>query len=132
MRVNSIQLLRVCRVGVIFIHLPFYAARDFGVPDLLAGVGWVGNRIAFPVPLFFVVSGFVLTHALQTTPSARFLFARFLRLYPGYWLAAAAAVGLAWFSYWPAENSWRDRLVWLTHVNGSLTPPAGRTEGSTR
>src|SRR5262245_33926671 len=68
------------------------------------------------VPLFFAVSGFVLTHCLQTLPPGRFLRGRLLRLYPGYWLAALAVIALR-YALWPGEkHASRHTLVALALV----------------
>ena len=102
MRYNNIQVLRlVAAVGVVVIHLSLYAEREFGV----TGPGW--KLLQLPglapaiVPLFFAVSGFVLTHVLQSTPPARFLLHRAVRLYPGYWLAMGAVTAGCAFGVWP-------------------------------
>jgi len=49
----------------------------------------VDDRFALGVPLFFAISGFVLTHAIQRESVSRFLVARFLRIYPAFFLAVA-------------------------------------------
>src|SRR5271169_5849698 len=123
MRYNNIQILRIlAALGVIVLHLPVYAARDFNAPDCLSVLAWTGNRMAYPVPLFFAVSGFVLTHALHVAPRRRFLAARFLRLYPGYWLAIVLSTLVAWLTTTPSGISWGARLIWFTHVDFSLAP----------
>lgn len=93
MRFSNIQLLRVlAAVGVAVFHTGCYAA-------MIGGTDLPWHRLtvvaAFPVPLFFAVSGFVLTHAVRSASVGRFLFARGLRIYPGYWLALGLAAGLA-------------------------------------
>ncbi|MDB5311844.1 MAG: acyltransferase 3 [Gemmataceae bacterium] len=103
MRFNNIQILRVvAAVAVVVSHLIHYGEHLFRVRF---PVGFLrdGTWTVFPVPLFFAVSGFVLTHAVRAAPPGRFLFARFLRLYPGYWVAAAVTMGLMWFTVWPEE-----------------------------
>ena len=115
MRSTNIQLLRVfAAVGVVMHHLGFYAHQGHvhGADYMkLWPLRW-SAFVGLPVPLFFAISGFVLTQALDAAetrdPAAgrlgragRFLLARVLRLYPGYWLAVAlvlswnAARGLA-------------------------------------
>ena len=92
MRFTNIQLLRVlAAVGVAVYHTGCYAAIIGGTELPWHRVTVVGG---FWVPLFFAVSGFVLTHALRSASVGRFLFARCLRLYPGYWLALGFAIGL--------------------------------------
>ncbi|QDU19921.1 acyltransferase family protein [Urbifossiella limnaea] len=102
MRFNNIQVLRlVAAVGVVVTHLSPYAEREFGV----SGPGWdllhlPGIAPAF-VPLFFAVSGFVLTHALQSSSPGRFLLHRAVRLYPGYWLTMGAVTAACAVGLWP-------------------------------
>jgi exopolysaccharide production protein ExoZ len=100
MRYTNVQLLRVAAaVGVVLHHTGAHGAAVLGVPP--EDVAFLLNRVVvgFPVPLFFAVSGFVLTHAARSAPGGhsmgRFLLARFLRLFPGYWLALAVALALS-------------------------------------
>jgi peptidoglycan/LPS O-acetylase OafA/YrhL len=99
MRFHNLQLLRVAAaVGVVAFHL--------GVHGGILGTNsldWLrtGPWAFFPVPVFFALSGFVLTHALQSAPRGRFLFGRFLRLYPGYWLAVLFGLAILRFAVWP-------------------------------
>jgi peptidoglycan/LPS O-acetylase OafA/YrhL len=89
MRITNIQILRViAAVGVAVFHTGFYAAHIGGTELPWHRVTILGG---FPVPLFFAVSGFVLIHALRSATLPRFLLARALRIYPGYWLALLAA-----------------------------------------
>src|SRR5262245_427807 len=101
MRYPNVHLLRVvAAAGVVIHHTGAHGAAILGIPH--ADVSFLLHPVAvgFPVPLFFAVSGFVLAHAVRTAPGGhsapRFLLARFLRLYPGYWLALAVAIGLSW------------------------------------
>lgn len=60
------------------------------VPELHAWTwwGWVG------VPIFFVLSGFVISYSAETASAASFLRSRFLRLAPGVWICGTiTAVG---------------------------------------
>ncbi|MFO0800127.1 MAG: acyltransferase [Gemmataceae bacterium] len=104
MRFNNIQVLRlVASVGVVVYHLGVYTRAEFGVD----GPAWELVRLpglapAF-VPLFFAVSGFVLTHALRASSAPRFLLNRAVRLYPGYWLALAAVTTVVAAGLWPGR-----------------------------
>lgn len=100
MRYPNLQLLRVAAaVGVVLHHTAAHAVAVLGVSA--GDVAFLLGRVVvgFPVPLFFAVSGFVLAHAARNSAGGhcapRFLLARFLRLYPGYWLAVAVALGLS-------------------------------------
>jgi peptidoglycan/LPS O-acetylase OafA/YrhL len=92
----NIQVLRfVAALSVLLFHLGNYAKTFLGMHDPLVEV------IALPVfssgvMIFFAVSGFVLTHSLQSTPVRQFLLLRVLRIYPAYWGAAAAIIALRW------------------------------------
>ena len=91
MRVNNLQAVRmVAALGVVLAHLGMYADRMFGAPELHAAIH--GTWYCILVPLFFALSGFLLAHSIQKADPGTFLFARFLRLYPGFWIAT---VGVA-------------------------------------
>jgi peptidoglycan/LPS O-acetylase OafA/YrhL len=95
MRFHNLQLLRVlAAVAVVGYHLDHYGRALFTAPAESTAVFSLWGFTGFAVPLFFALSGFVLTHALHSTPPARYLLARILRLYPGYWLALIVATVL--------------------------------------
>ena len=69
----------------------------------------------FGVGAFFLISGFVIPFSLKRSGVGTFLMARFLRIYPTFWLAllVEAAIIAASGHYWhrmPAYG-WRDYLV---------------------
>src|SRR5688572_21446963 len=104
MRFNNLQVFRlVAAVAVGVYHLGYYAQHTFGTTAFPAVPLCAGNWMSFPVPLFFAVSGFVLTQAVTGVSAGRFLWGRALRLYPGYWLAALLVMGFMWFTVWPPE-----------------------------
>jgi exopolysaccharide production protein ExoZ len=92
MKYTNIQVLRfIAAGGVLLLHLGIYSKAILGftgpvVDALNAPICWAG------VPVFFAVSGFVLTHSLQTTPVRQFLLLRAVRIYPPLWVAAAVVV----------------------------------------
>jgi exopolysaccharide production protein ExoZ len=104
MRYNNFQVLRlVLAVAVALFHLGNYANIRFGVDDgpvpwLL--MPWLASAL---VPLFFALSGFVLTLALQKTPPVRYLALRALRLYPGFWMAVALVTIVHALGLYPAR-----------------------------
>lgn len=127
MRYPNIQLLRVAAaVGVALFHLGFYA-RTVGQVELIGlDNSWLAGM---PVPLFFAVSGFVLAGAARHTSPGRFLIARVVRLYPGYWLAvlltlAAATAGLFsdLQSRFPGLVSGRTFALWPARFGTVLYP----------
>jgi peptidoglycan/LPS O-acetylase OafA/YrhL len=75
----------------------------------VASYGWVG------VPLFFMISGFVICMSSWGRSVGEFGISRFVRLYPAYWFAvlATTAVAVAYPHPWPALP-WRDVLTNLT------------------
>jgi peptidoglycan/LPS O-acetylase OafA/YrhL len=112
MRFNNIQLLRlVAALGVVLGHAGYYSHHWLGTRP---GGGLVSPRLQAylhgSVPLFFAVSGFVLAHARQSTPAGRFFLARFLRLYPGYWLAVGLTAALMLHTNWP--DFFRSFVTW--------------------
>jgi peptidoglycan/LPS O-acetylase OafA/YrhL len=69
------------------------------------------------VDLFFIISGFVIYMTLnKTTRAVDFVFARFSRLYPVYWVAVTLTAG--WMligKYWGySDISWGDYLANMT------------------
>lgn len=120
MRFNNIQLLRLfAAVGVVLFHLGIHAPILIGVdPEFLRFPVLAG----FPVPLFFAVSGFVLTHAVRNAPPGRFLFARFLRLYPGYWLAIIGVLVFWRLRVFTEHHRW---LVYFVSVDAVTLWPVG-------
>jgi peptidoglycan/LPS O-acetylase OafA/YrhL len=114
MRFNNLQAVRTAAaVGVVVFHLAHYAGPVFACDSPV--IRWLlgGTWVMFPVPLFFAVSGFVLTHSLQSGRRGRFLIARAARMYPGYWVAAAAVLGLMAATGYPNMAPPRDLLGWL-------------------
>jgi len=125
MRFNNIQVVRlVASVAVVLAHLGYYAQHTFGTTAFPAELLWTGNWKGFLVPIFFAVSGFVLTQAVTGVSAGRFLWGRALRLYPGYWVAALLVMGLMWFTVWPPEFR---RYVRPENVSWLLLP---RTPGT--
>jgi peptidoglycan/LPS O-acetylase OafA/YrhL len=76
-RKNAFGFFRfVLAALVIFDHC--YYLGGFGVDPLQLSAG--------AVVLFFVLSGFLITRSALRTSTGRFLWHRFLRLFPGYWV----------------------------------------------
>ncbi|WP_371397700.1 acyltransferase family protein [Fretibacter rubidus] len=115
----NIQALRaIAALLVVFAHLPGIELKHS--PDqILPSIVMLGIS---GVDLFFVISGFIMVYVTWNTPHnirnvGRFLFARFTRIYPVYWLIAVL-VYIAWrlrpelISFDPdATNLWRSFLL---------------------
>lgn len=78
-------------------------------PSTAAAVpyGWIG------VQIFFVISGFVIANSATASSTWRFVRARFLRLYPGAWVALA--INVVVLAALPAEI-WRAAGIY-THLS---------------
>ena len=88
-RKNAIAFLRMVLASmVIFSHS--FALGGFG-SDPLAKITYNKEHFGFlGVSMFFVLSGFLITRsAAQGNSPLRFLWHRFLRILPGYWVALA-------------------------------------------
>ena len=55
---------------------------------------YFGELSQFGILIFFAISGFVITSSVQRRTSGDFLWLRFLRIYPGLWLAVVIVVAL--------------------------------------
>ncbi len=113
MRFNNIQVVRiVAAVAVVLAHLTYYSEKLFhtvAFPFAFLEGSWT----CFPVPLFFAISGFVLTHAVQRSQTSTFLLGRALRLYPGFWLATILFASAIALTGWPDDVPLRSRLTWI-------------------
>lgn len=83
-RVDGLDLLRVAAVGaVILYHFGFWGPASHGIPQValpalapFAQYGFMG------VPVFFVISGFVIAYSAEGRTAIGFGIARFSRIYP--------------------------------------------------
>lgn len=109
MRYANLQVLRIIGATIVLVyHLNFYAERELHFSDPLLKA--VGENLAGPaVAVFFALSGFVLMASLQATPVRQFAVARFLRIFPAYWLAVLFAAVMLKFVGLPFH--W-DRPQW--------------------
>src|ERR1051325_9102674 len=83
-RIRGLDALRgIAAMGVVLFHYcPCYAI-DFGHPRPLR---WTFSLGGYGVPLFFMISGFVILMTLDRSRSTfDFAVARFARLYPTFW-----------------------------------------------
>lgn len=101
-------------------------AWDGPVPGALAPVGQWAAYGRMGVPLFFVISGFVLLMSSWGRDVPGFVASRVARLYPAYWVAAAFSIVLVLY-VWPANPAFfghdittTDALLNLTMVQGAF------------
>jgi peptidoglycan/LPS O-acetylase OafA/YrhL len=118
--IKNIQVLRgLAALMVVLHHLQDVMAFYLGLPFKLE-FGTAG------VDIFFVISGFVMTYAMQTArrSPAEFWRDRAIRILPLYWLATLLVVALVGLGYAPAGA----KITSLDHVLKSLlliSYPAG-------
>jgi len=93
-RYYLIQRLRLFAASfVVLFHSVFYVSTHGGQLPRDAAY-YFGELSQFGILTFFTISGFVITTSLQRRSSGEFLWLRFLRIYPGFWLAVAIVVVL--------------------------------------
>jgi peptidoglycan/LPS O-acetylase OafA/YrhL len=99
-RLSFIDALRgVAALGVVLYH----SEEANHIPMLEARLPWIGYFLEyghFGVPIFFVLSGFVIAlsldeRALNLSTVTRFMMRRSIRLDPPYWVAIAIAMAVA-------------------------------------
>ncbi|HEY3353466.1 MAG TPA: acyltransferase [Polyangia bacterium] len=105
-RPNSIGFLRYLLAAlVVFSHA--YALGGFGVEPL-----WLWSRKqdtlgSISVACFLILSGFLVAHSFATAKSLpRFLWHRFLRILPAFWVClAVVAFGFGGLHYWRVHHT---------------------------
>lgn len=122
-RILELDALRgLAAVAVVLFHYTTRFQQMFGHQDpLAASVPW-GH---YGVALFFMLSGFVILMTLERTANAvKFAWARFSRLYPAYWAAAALTFVVVSICGLPGEEvGFRDALVNVTMVQSLIDYP---------
>lgn len=93
------------------------AAEVFGPVYVAASYGWVG------VPLFFLISGFVIPMSSWGRTPAQFAVSRFVRLFPAYWVCVLATTVVVQFSDVFPQKPWRAVLANLTMLEEPLGQP---------
>ena len=80
-RIPELDLLRfIAAVGVVLFHATNWPEH----PNLLTRSRTYGS---FGVPLFFMISGFVILMTAQNRSGIEFVNSRIARLYPSFWIA---------------------------------------------
>jgi peptidoglycan/LPS O-acetylase OafA/YrhL len=117
-RVEALDLLRLAAaILIVLYHYTFHGPGAYQ----LTWVAWpavtpVTKYFFLGVPLFFVISGFVIAYSAQNRTVLEFFIARFSRIYPGFVLCmsltfvSVAAFGAPWLhtSY---AGDWVTRLI---------------------
>lgn len=90
-RVASLDLIRfIAAMAVVAYH---YTARhgndSFKALSAVTEFGYIG------VPVFFIISGFVIAMSADSRTAGQFLLARFIRLYPTYWICITITVAIS-------------------------------------
>ena len=93
-RYYAIQCLRFFAASfVVVYHAVLYVSTHGG--QLPRNVSYYfGELSQFGILTFFAISGFVITSSIQRRTSSDYLWLRFLRIYPGLWLAVAIIIAL--------------------------------------
>lgn len=95
-RLESLQAMRsIAAILVVLFHLTATARNQFGY-RLWGGAFENGEA---GVDIFFVLSGFIIYYSTSRKPDrsrVRFLLARFIRIYPIYWLVLVGLVLIEW------------------------------------
>lgn len=121
-QLRSIQALRaLAALAVMFAHLHGVEARQAGEESILSAA-WIAGVSG--VDLFFVISGFIMVWVASDSPSTlnnagKFLFARVMRIYPLWWLFAAAMAVYFLLSYgmpWDASKLTPSDLSGTEHL----------------
>jgi len=99
-RHNNFDLLRILAAfQVATVHICTYLKLDGGrALQVLAVVPGV--------PVFFVISGFLVSDSLERLPLSGYALNRLLRIYPALWMSLAVAVFAA--AHWGNVALWRD------------------------
>jgi exopolysaccharide production protein ExoZ len=124
--INSIQVMRgLAALGVVLFHTHIILAQpEYGGLDVFGPQtdrGWMG------VNLFFVLSGFIILFAHEkdlNKPSAipRYLWRRFSRVYPLYWIFLTAYILAAGIGFGGADFSWEWRNLLSAYTLVKLVP----------
>jgi peptidoglycan/LPS O-acetylase OafA/YrhL len=83
-RVEALDLLRLVAVlGVVLYHFGFWGPTSNGIPlAAIPGLAPVAKYGFLGVPVFFIISGFVIAYSAAGRTATGFAIARFSRIYP--------------------------------------------------
>lgn len=122
-RLGMLDALRfVAAIAVVSVHFTSQQNPGWGgpVPTEMEPVARVTMYGTLGVPLFFIISGFVLLMTAWDRDVPTFVASRVGRLFPAYWVAVAfSAVLVLWV--WPGNLAYYDRAFTKTEVGVNLT-----------
>jgi peptidoglycan/LPS O-acetylase OafA/YrhL len=83
-RVEALDLLRLVAVlAVIFYHFGFWGPASNGISQTaIPSLAWFSKYGFLGVPVFFIISGFVIAYSAEGRTFTGFAIARFSRIYP--------------------------------------------------
>jgi peptidoglycan/LPS O-acetylase OafA/YrhL len=99
-RLEFVDALRAfAALGVVLFHVYWQEFRKSSSALLPAPIPWIAAHGFLGVPVFFVISGFVIAHSVGRKPvdwsyARRFLMRRTVRLAPPYWAAILLGLGV--------------------------------------
>jgi len=93
-RYYLIQCLRFFAASFVVVYHSVIYVATYGGQLPRDAAYYFGEVSQVGILIFFAISGFVITSSVQRRTSGDFLWLRFLRIYPGYWVAAALVVAL--------------------------------------
>lgn len=127
-RYYLIQCLRFFAASaVVLFHSVFYVSTHGGQLPRDAAY-YFGELSQVGILTFFTISGFVITSSVQRRSNGEFLWLRFLRIYPGFWLAVALVAVLNKLVF--GAFAWNgDTILGLTLLPmGDVPRPLGQIE----
>lgn len=102
---DLIRLVAACLVALV--HLKHGAYFPLMVENGFTAFLHTANRVFPGVPVFFILSGFLITMSWRNRPDLRrFAWSRFLRIYPAYLACLVLTVGLLFLSEFSATWDW--------------------------
>ena len=139
-RLYIIDLLRFAAAfGVVIYHFAFHQwALEHSSPAQYPEIAGWASYGCLAVPLFFIISGFVITRSMQGKTAFQFAWGRFIRLYPTFWICAIftfagmhfAGPSIGWdgrvfdpMNWWQDSHQFRTLLANLTMMPRHLHQP---------
>lgn len=114
MRIVALDVVRFfAAMGVVLYHYVWPNASVYDGIQAVTDFGYLG------VPLFFIVSGYVISISANNRSAVAFIVSRLVRLYPALWVSVGFTV-LVMYSLAGKTHSWGQVLANLTLINEYL------------